>query len=308
MLPADQQIFQTDAVLSGQIDARLIGGDHTLLKDRVVRGIRSDFPAEAVGTLVAGEQIADAVTGAVVEIQTQLPQRRAGEQIQIDAGTARTEDRGGKIQVAAQDGGIVSAHGVGDRTERDGSCDVGGSLEVLSAGVQQEESLRTEFGIALRCCGVVDDGAVRAVCRDGIKTRLKIMPLFLPELLEPFGGADLGDRYSADVLLEPMEKPHERGAVCAVCLVDVADFGRILDRFGQLGGRDRIHQSDAFGQGGDQCGACTAPVELYGTAGQRGQMRGDVLIGETADAVVGERVADRSGKCIRLDKQTDTVL
>ena len=84
------KVFQANAVVAGQVEARLVGQDHAV-GDR-------DGPRQARQTdraFMHGEVAADAVTSAVIIIQAHRPERPTGERIQVRAGGT-----GGKISVA----------------------------------------------------------------------------------------------------------------------------------------------------------------------------------------------------------------
>lgn len=114
---AQDQVFQADAEVPVEVDAGFIRGDHA--------GGQGGFfaqgaPADALGPLMDAQQITDAVAGAVVEVQTQVPQGLAGQVVQVQAGAAGAEDGGSEMQVAPEDGSVAGllpvgqgAHGIG---------------------------------------------------------------------------------------------------------------------------------------------------------------------------------------------------
>ena len=70
-----------------------------------------------------------------------------------------------QMQMRAEDAREVGALGVRHGAEGDGAGDVGRTLEIVSAGVHEQQAVRLERDIRLRRGGVVDDGGVRAVSK-----------------------------------------------------------------------------------------------------------------------------------------------
>ena len=90
----EDQVLDADAERAGLVVAGLVGQDHARLQRR-----RADL-GDALRTFVHRQVAADAVAGAVVEIEPRLPQRAAGEAVELRARHALGEHRGGDGDVA----------------------------------------------------------------------------------------------------------------------------------------------------------------------------------------------------------------
>src|SRR5204863_9070354 len=82
------EVLDADAVGAFLVVAGLVGDDHA--------GLQHGHAAlgDALRALVHGEIAADAVAGAVVEVEPRLPQGAARERVEVDAARARREPDG----------------------------------------------------------------------------------------------------------------------------------------------------------------------------------------------------------------------
>src|SRR5258705_11950327 len=98
---------------------------------------------------VDGEEASDAVAGAVRVIEPGLPQRTAGEAVELRAARALGEDRGGDRDVALKDSRKAVAHLVGRFADRHGARDVGRAVAILSARIDQMKAALFEVAVGL---------------------------------------------------------------------------------------------------------------------------------------------------------------
>ena len=145
------------------------------------------------------EQAADTMTGSVPVIQPQLPQRLSGKIIQIDSGAALQEYGLLQSKHALQDCRIRFFLPFCHRPKCHRSCDIGGSLQILAATVQQKQSLRPKLRIRRFCRTVMNHRPVLSVRSNGLKAGTEIMLLLLPELLQLFRGGTLCDPLRSDM-------------------------------------------------------------------------------------------------------------
>lgn len=185
---------------------------------------------DALRSLVDAEQIADAVAGAVVVVQSLVPERAAGENVKVLPRHARAEARGGEGEVSAQDERAGALLLPGDRAKCDGARHVGRAGAVMTAGVGEEQAVRFEGHTGLPRRLVVDDGAVGAIGENGVEAWLKIVRAFAAVFLQFRGGGKLRGSLPHGVTLEPAEKARERDAVGKVRAAEILLLHGILDR------------------------------------------------------------------------------
>src|SRR5205823_375857 len=121
----DDQIFDADAVGAGLVVAGLVRDDHPGQERLGVRRLR-----DPLRTFMHAEIAADPVAGAVVVIEALLPERAAGEGVELGAGRAFGEPRGRQRNVALEDAGEAVAHLRAGLADRDRAGDVGRAVEI----------------------------------------------------------------------------------------------------------------------------------------------------------------------------------
>ena len=111
---------------------------------------------------------ADAVAGAVVEIEAGRPQRRRAQAVELRAGRALRETRAVAIAMWPLSTRVKRSRisAVGSPTVTVRVMSVVPSA-ILGAGVDQEELAGCDVPVGLRGDAVMDDGAVGAGARDG---------------------------------------------------------------------------------------------------------------------------------------------
>ena len=209
------QILMADAELSGGIVAGFIGYHHALCQRRDLLVLRQP-PVEPLRPLMDAEHIPHAVTGAVVVVHPLLPQRQPGQNIQILPAQALREPGRSQPQMTLQHHRIGPAFLLRQRPQRDGTGDVRGSLQIVSAGIRQTEAAGLQRHIRLRRRLIVDDGSVGAEGHDGVKAWPQIVRLLSPEALQLGGSAALGDGFLAHMALQPADEPAHRHTVLDV--------------------------------------------------------------------------------------------
>ena len=101
------------------------------------------------GPFVHRQVAADAVAGAVIEVEPLRPQELARKGIELRAGRAVGKDRARDRDMTLEHAGETVAHLGGRRADRDGAGDVGGAVLVLAAGIDQEQLARRDRAIGL---------------------------------------------------------------------------------------------------------------------------------------------------------------
>ena len=281
-LPAEQFALDADAVSILDVEPRLVGRDHALFENAALAALRRLTPAEAVRAFVDVQDVADAVAGAVLIVQIGLPQRLAGENVEIQSRAAVEEAGVREMQVRAEDAREVGALGVRHGAKGDGAGYVGRAFEIMSAGVHEQQAVRLERNVRLRRGGIVDDGGVRAVGADGVKAEIEEALLIGAACREIVGGGKLGHRHLADVLLEPVDEFRHGDAVLDVGVDRVLLLGLVLNGLHEHGGVRLIHHVDTLAELGDEAVVAHAFVEQDRLPGRDG---GGIVV----KALVGAR-------------------
>src|SRR5262249_58788778 len=112
------------------------------------------------GALGHGKIAADAVAGAVVEVEALRPQELPCERVELRAGRALGEDRARNRDMTLEHTGEAVAHFGGRLADRDGSGNVGCAVLVLGAGVDEKQLTRRYDAIAPARDTVMHDRAV----------------------------------------------------------------------------------------------------------------------------------------------------
>ena len=103
---------------------------------------------DARRALVHRQIAADAVAGAVIEIEPGLPQELPRQRVELRAGGAVGKHRARDRDMALEHAGEAVAHLGARRADRDGAGDVGGAVLVLAAGIDQKEFAGRDAAIA----------------------------------------------------------------------------------------------------------------------------------------------------------------
>ena len=149
------QVLAAYAVLVGQVDAGLVAGHHAGLQRSGV-----DVQTDILRTLVAVDEEAYAVAGAVVIGFALVPEELARQDIQLVAGGAGGEDSLCQGDVTLHHQGEVMLHGLGGGADGYGAGDVGGAALVLAAAVNEQQAIPLDDDVGLLGGLVVHDGAV----------------------------------------------------------------------------------------------------------------------------------------------------
>ena len=237
------------------------------------------------------QQVADAVAGAVVIVEAQLPERHARQDVEVDAGAALLEAGGRHVQMAAQHGGVVALLLFGELADRKGAGDVGAALEIVSAGIDQQEAIESHGDVGLLGGLVVDDGAVLAGGDDRRKALIDEIGALFAVGKELRAHIELGDLAAANgaVLLplaQPADQPRDSHAVLNVRLALVFHLDGVLGGLGQRARVGLVDELYALGHGADQRDVGLGAAQEQALArGQRPQILIDLQVGPQRDAV-----------------------
>ena len=225
-------VLDTDTVGAFGVDTGLDGQHHALLQDDVLI-------AEALGTFVDVEQVANAVAGTTAVIQAVLPQDAAGKDIQLAAGHTLLEADAGQGDDGFQHQGVVPALFLGDLAQGEGTGGVGGAFQVLAAAVVEQEVAGVQGLGVLGGRSVVHHSCVFTVGHDGGEAVFAVMLLLGTALAQFLGSGPLGESGTFFQLLkQPAVELGLGDAVFQVSFVGIGGLGLVfagleqLDRFG----------------------------------------------------------------------------
>ena len=228
--PHQLQVLDADAVVAGAVVAGLVGDDHAGA-ERYGAGL-----GDALRAFVHRQKAADAVARAMVEVEAGLPQRVAGERVDLRAARAFGKPRRGDGDVALEHQREMAAHLGCRRPDRHRAGDVGGAVDILRAGIDQIERIRLQRPVGVGGDAIVDDGAVGAGPRDGVEGDFLELARRRAEAFQRRGRGDLVDAAGCRLAVEPGEEAADGGAVAQVGGARAGDLGRVLGRLGQGAG------------------------------------------------------------------------
>lgn len=164
---ADQHdVLDTDTELAVLVVAGLVGQGHAGNKRNVVVG---NAGAASVGALMDVQESTDTVASSVTEVETIGPESTASQDIQkVSRGAVREDCRvNGDVSLEnASEAALLVSRG---SLKVEGTGDIGGSVNVLSARVAKVDKVGVNTGGVGLLGLVVDDGAVGSSGRDGVE-------------------------------------------------------------------------------------------------------------------------------------------
>ena len=172
---------------------------------------------------------ADAMPGAMREIEPGMPQELARQRIELRAGGAVGKRGAGNRDMAAQHPGKAVAHLLGRLADRDGAGDVGGAVLILRAGIDQQQVAEGDAAVGLAGDAVMHDGAVRPGAGDGRERDVLQRAGVAAERLQRFHGVDLEQPALRRLAVDPGEEARQRHGVAAMRGLRALDLDRVLD-------------------------------------------------------------------------------
>src|SRR5262249_53802391 len=130
--------------------------------------------------------------------------------------------------MALEHAGEAFAHLRARLADRDGAGDVGGTVLILAAGIDQEQLARLDRAVGLTGDAVMDNGAVRPRARDGGKRDFLEQAALAAEALQRFDRVNLGEFAARRLAVEPGEEARDRDAIALLSVAGAFDLHRIL--------------------------------------------------------------------------------
>ncbi len=199
---------------------------------------------------MATQKVAHAVAGAVPVGHALLPQRHAGQHVELHASGAHGEFGAGQRQVALEHQGEVVALLRRGLAQGDGAGDVGGAVEILAAGVDEQQSAGLQARRALDRGLIVNYGAMLLVAGYHAKAvaaiHVILCALALQAAVHIELGHDLGGGHAA---LEPHHHARQRRAVALHGAARAGYLHIVFNGLQRHYGRGGIHLAAHYGLG-----------------------------------------------------------
>ena len=170
------------------------------------------------------EIAADAVAGAVIEIEPGGPEIAPRQRVELRAGCAFGKNRTRDCDMPLQHAGEAVAH-FGCRFADDYRArDVGGAVLILPSGIDQEEIAGHDAAVGLACDTIMHHGAIRPAAGDGGERQVLEQPTFAAEAFQRLHRVDLGQLAGRRLAVEPGEEFRQGCAVAQMRCFRTGDF------------------------------------------------------------------------------------
>lgn len=144
------KVFDTNTVNASTVETWFVADNHTWTEDG-----RNLVEADGLWTLVAVEEMANAVTCAMTIVKLVVPEELTCDGVKLRTTCAEWEKLMTEGKMTFEDKGVVNLHLLRRFAEGYGACDVGGTCErfavvhthILTARVEEEETLRFQRGV-----------------------------------------------------------------------------------------------------------------------------------------------------------------
>ncbi|MNK99764.1 hypothetical protein D3C87_1201780 [compost metagenome] len=236
----DLQGLDADAPLAFAIVTRLVGQDHAG-KQRL--GV--DVGRDALRPLVHAQIGADAMAGAVVEVETGVPQRLTRDGVQLVPRRPGGEADYRHGDVALQDQSEHAALVRRALADCHGAGHVRGPVQILTAAIHQQQRARLHRPDLGPDRLVVRQGAVRPDPGDGVEGQVLQHPGGLTEALQRLDHRPLVRQLFLGHRIDPMQEAGQGRAVADVGLTAALDLDGVLLGARQGAGVHAAHDGGA---------------------------------------------------------------
>ena len=202
------EILNADAVAPGFVVARLVGQGHARRDGRHDRVL-----ADPLGVFMHRQEVADAVACAVVIVETVRPKGLAGESVDLIAARAVWKAQGRQPDMALENQGVVFFPDGGRFVETDGARRVGGAVQILSAGIDQEQAVTPDHRAAVGGGVVMAHGAIGVGAGDGAEAGADEMLQFAAIAQDFLLGVHFRNRRRGDLGVQPGQETDPGDAV-----------------------------------------------------------------------------------------------
>lgn len=166
---ADQHdVLNTDTELAILVVTGLVGQGHTRDERNVIVG---DAGTASVGSFVDVQEGTDTVTSSVTEVKTIGPESATSQDIQKVSRSTVGEDSRVDRDVSLENAGEAALLVGRGSLEVEGTGDIGGSVNVLSARVAEVDEVGVDAGGVGLLGLVVDDGSVGSSGGDSVERK-----------------------------------------------------------------------------------------------------------------------------------------
>ncbi len=223
------QVLAADSVAAFKIKSRLVARDHT----RFQRG-GVDVETDVLRTLMAVDEVAHAMAGAMVVCLALFPEELACEHVELVSGCTGGEDGVRKGDVSLHDKSEVMTLFGSRCAESHCTGYVGGTIYILAAGIDEEKAVALDCDVGLGCSLVVYDRAMLVPSENGGEALVNAALVGQTECAETLAKLHFGEFAGRVLALHHHEETGKRHAIFLHCRAEVGDHGLVLDAL-QLG-------------------------------------------------------------------------
>ena len=203
-----QRVLYAHSKLACQIDAGLVGYGHILKERR-----RHPFQPELVRALMHAEVRSHSMAGAMQIVESFAPHGLAGQNIHLRTTGSRGELANLQLNMAFQHKRVDMLLVIADRTQRDGACNVGRSVLVLRATIEQQQSMRFQRDVGLGRGLIVHNGPMGTISGDSVETDVAEQGLLSSQTGEFLVNGYLCLAASLHSGLQPTQELHQGDAI-----------------------------------------------------------------------------------------------
>ena len=251
------------------------------------------MPGNHLRAFVHVHEVAHAMAGAMAVVALLLPHGLAADGIQQRTGNAFREDRLGQRDVCLQHQRVVTLVRGAGRPYRHHAGDVGGAVQVLTAGINQQEAITTDLAERLGRGRIMGQRGVGIEAGNGAKAgRNEIRPLAAEFQQHPVD-VQLGEHFApGQAGLEISKEMAECHAVLDHRLTGVGHIGRRLDGLEERAGVDRLDDRHRALERLQRAGGHLGRVHQQ-AVGQPGNVVCRLLVGRHRNACRCQRLTRR---------------
>ena len=177
----EHQILVPDAVFAAQVDGGLVREEHS-----IAQYLRVVFHTYRLWSFVHTQVVTYAV-GCSMPIRLAVtPKVDASQRIQLVTSSAAREDGPCQTDMSLEHQGIVTLHLWTHLANANGAGDVGGAIQILTARIDEEQTVAGDWGVVLLRGLIMRHGSVlvpRNDCREGFFAIERLFPTEVYQLL-----------------------------------------------------------------------------------------------------------------------------
>jgi hypothetical protein len=155
---AKDYVFMSDSMHALSVETRFIGSYHS--REERLRVILISY---GLRSFMDAEVITDAMSCAVAEISFRLPKRHPGQCIDLATGRSTRKNCHRKVNHTFENQRIVLLFQIGTISHRHCPGNICGSREILTTGIHEIKSVRSDYGRTFTRSGIMRESCCRAI-------------------------------------------------------------------------------------------------------------------------------------------------